>query len=70
MAFATPEDGRVTVGLAGLRRKADDRLVWAVIRDDGSEELASLVFYYHPLSAQEGIANVCDERSQCHAVHW
>ena len=36
--------------LIGLRRRADSKITWTVVREDGSEEIASIVFEYHSVS--------------------
>jgi hypothetical protein len=39
-----------TFQLIGLRRRADSKITWTVVREDGSEEIASIVFEYHSVS--------------------
>jgi hypothetical protein len=51
--------GIVNVGVAGLHRRADSKLTWTVVREDGSEEIASIVFEYHsPLTRYDGVVGM------------
>ena len=71
--------GTVRVGLSGLSRYDDDRLTWTLIREDGSEELATILFDYHPWPSSHLAAApyecICSQSEQdacshCHVVRW
>ena len=67
----------VTVSLPGLRRGADNMLTWTLVREDASEDIATVFVDYHAwphLAATPGYAGPracpCAEGTECHVVRW
>jgi hypothetical protein len=67
----------VKISLPGLRRGADNMLTWTLVREDASEDIATVFVDYHAwphLAATPGYAGPracpCAEGTECHVVRW